>query len=332
VGRAPRLAPLAPLVHPPPALNPFVSILIPCRNAAPWLRACLESAFAQTWTKKEIILVDDGSTDDSRTIARDYLDRGLKLIEGTSRNAAAARNTALAESKGEWIQFLDADDILDPEKIQQQMRLAALHPEAELLSGAWTRFQTSPGPLPLPNGSQPDSLTGLDFMRRLWTEGVMMHSAAWLARRPLIDRCGPWVETPSPIDDGEFFCRLMMATPRIHHCPDARSFYRTGLAGSLSGRRDPAALEAYFDSVERMTRVVMAADESQATREACAFAWKWAAFELYPEVPGLSRQAEIRSGEIGGSRRAFPAGPTFQILSRLIGWRGAKRLRSLLFQ
>jgi glycosyltransferase involved in cell wall biosynthesis len=311
-------------------LSPLVSILIPCRNAGPWLRECLESAFAQTWPAKEIILVDDGSTDESRTIARDYLDRGLKLIEGPSRNAAAARNTALTQARGEWIQFLDADDILDRDKIRFQMQRITSEPEAELLSGSWVRFLTKPEPFPLPDSSNPNTLTGLAFMCRLWMEGAMMHSAAWLARRTLIDRCGPWVETPSPIDDGEFFCRLMMATPLIHHCRDARSFYRTGLAGSLSGRRDPAALEAYHDSVERMTRVVLAADESPATREACAYAWKWAAFELYPEVPGLSRQAEARSREIGGSRRAFPAGPTFQILSRLIGWRAAKHLRSFL--
>jgi len=318
---------LALLVYTPPALNPLVSILIPCRNAGPWLRECLESAFAQTWPEKEVILVDDGSTDDSRTIARDYLDQGLRLIEGPSRNAAAARNTALAQARGEWIQFLDADDILDPEKIQHQMQRVASHPEAELLSGAWTRFHTKPGPFPLPDSSNPNTLTGLDFMRRLWTEGVMMHSAAWLARRTLINRCGPWVETPSPIDDGEFFCRLMMSTPRIHHCQDARSFYRTGLKGSLSGRRDPAALEAYFDSVARMTCVVLAADESQDTREACAFAWKWGAFELYPEAPGLSQKAEAHGRELGGSSRPFPAGPTFQFFSRLIGWRAAKRLR-----
>jgi glycosyltransferase involved in cell wall biosynthesis len=70
---------------------PLVSIIVPCHNAAPWLAETLESVLDQTWTEKEIVLVDDGSTDDSLTIARSFAPRGVCVLVQSNRGAAAAR-------------------------------------------------------------------------------------------------------------------------------------------------------------------------------------------------------------------------------------------------
>ena len=105
-------------------MSPLVSILIPCYNAEPWLAQTLESALAQTWPHREIIVVNDGSTDLSLQIARQYEVRGIRVLDQPNRGASAARNAAFAACQGEWIEFLDADDLLAPDKIERQMRLA----------------------------------------------------------------------------------------------------------------------------------------------------------------------------------------------------------------
>src|SRR5882757_7587254 len=102
---------------------PLVSILIPCHNGGAYLRATLESALNQTHPQCEVIVVDDGSTDDSLAIARDFEPR-IKVLTGPQKGASAARDRATEEARGEWLQYLDADDLLLPHAVAS--RVAAL--------------------------------------------------------------------------------------------------------------------------------------------------------------------------------------------------------------
>src|SRR5262245_21908195 len=102
-------------------MQPLVSILIPAFNASRWIADTIQSALAQTWPRTEIIVVDDGSTDDTLAIARGFASQGVSVTTQPNRGASAARNVALARSRGDFIQWLDADDILAPDKIERQM-------------------------------------------------------------------------------------------------------------------------------------------------------------------------------------------------------------------
>lgn len=104
-------------------MEPLVSILIPCYNAEKWLAETLESALAQTWDNIEIIVVDDGSTDKSLAVAKQFEPDGVKVISQANKGASAARNRAFQESQGDFIQYLDADDLLVPDKIELQVKL-----------------------------------------------------------------------------------------------------------------------------------------------------------------------------------------------------------------
>ena len=118
-------------------MKPLVTIGIPCFNAERWLRASIESALAQTWPACEVIVVDDGSTDRSVEIAREFGDR-IRLLHGDHRGAPHARNLALNASRGEWLQFLDADDYLEPEKLEQQFAETNAGDEADVIySAVW---------------------------------------------------------------------------------------------------------------------------------------------------------------------------------------------------
>ena len=85
-----------------------VSVLIGAYNAEPWLAETLSSALGQTWPNLEVIVVDDGSTDDTLAVARSFEDERLQILTGPNRGACAARNTAIEHATGAFVQFLDA--------------------------------------------------------------------------------------------------------------------------------------------------------------------------------------------------------------------------------
>lgn len=305
----------------------LVSIVIPCHNAARWLAATLESAFAQSWRNIEVILVDDGSTDGSAGIAAGYEARGLRIFRQENRGASAARNAGLRAAKGEFIQFLDADDLLARDKIERQVTRLSSARDTCIASGAWGRFRDSPDEAAFALHPNWRDLSGIEFQQLAMEEGWMMHPAAWLAPRRLVDAAGPWDESLSLNDDGEYFARVMLAAEGIVFCGGARSYYRSGIAGgSLSGRTDGRSLDSLFRSVELTIQHLRKADGSARTIAACANAWKGVAFAVYPGLPELSREAEARSEALGGSSRPFQAGGRFQLASRVFGWRIAKRL------
>src|SRR5438270_10693715 len=101
----------------------LVSILIPCYNAERWVAQAIESALAQTWPIKEVIVVDDGSTDGSLDVIRSFGDR-IQWETGPNQGGNAARNRLLDLARGEWLQYLDADDYLLPEKVERQIEVA----------------------------------------------------------------------------------------------------------------------------------------------------------------------------------------------------------------
>ncbi len=102
-------------------MKPLVSILIPAFNSEQWIADTIQSALGQTWPRKEIIIVDDGSTDQTLAIARRFASDVVSVTTQPNQGAAATRNKAFSLSHGDYIQWLDADDLLAPDKIAKQM-------------------------------------------------------------------------------------------------------------------------------------------------------------------------------------------------------------------
>jgi len=288
----------------------------------------LDSCLAQTWANKEVIAVNDGSKDRSLAVLRHFESRGVVVIDKPNGGASSARNAGLRVARGEFVQFLDADDLLAPDKIERQVSFFNGHPEARLISGEWTRFTTEPSAALFTQQPNWKEMSGPEFLQLYFETGAMMHPAAWLARRSLLDESGEWDETLSLNDDGEFFARAMTRAGRIFFCSGALSFYRSDLPGSLSGRSDPKSLASLYRSFELTLGDLKKADSSPRTLAAIADGWKWLAFELYPGRPDLANQAEARARELGGGNRRLPGGGRFQAASRFLGWRLAKRLCS----
>jgi glycosyltransferase involved in cell wall biosynthesis len=305
-------------------IPPLVSIVIPCRNGAQWLAEAIESCLGQSWTTHEIIVVDNGSSDRSLAVARQY-EPAVVTLQCHQPGASAARNIGLQRARGDFIQFLDADDVLDHDKIEAQLERLVSGPPGAVATGAWARFQASPHEAVFAAEPVSADLAPEEFLISSWHGGGMMPSFAWLTPRAVIDRAGPWNERLSLNDDGEFFCRVVLASSGIVFCGDARGYYRSAAGATLSRRRDKEGMTSAFDAIALSCDRLLQHHDTAAARAACATHYQRFVFDAYPEVPELVAAAERRIAEFGGSELRVCGGRLFSFISRWFGWKIGKR-------
>jgi len=308
---------------------PLVSIIIPCYNAARWLAASLESALEQTWPHREIIVVDDGSTDGSLGVARGFESRGVRVVTQSNAGQCAACNHGLRLAKGGFIKFLDADDLLSPESVALQVAALAAKPGC-LAYGEWARFHADPAEAAFTPRPGWHDAAPADWLVEIWAEAQpMMQCAQFLIPRELLERTGGWDERLSLINDFEFFARLVTASRGIAFTPGARLFYRSGLPGSLSRSRSARAWESAFLSTILGTGHLLALEDSPRTRRAATAILQGLIHDMYPNMPALVARLETRVAELGGSTLQPLGGKGFQLARRLLGWKAARWLQFL---
>jgi len=307
---------------------PKVSIIIPAYNASQWLAETLESALAQTHPDKEIIVVDDGSRDGTAEVARRFSWRGVRMVSQPNRGAAAARNHGLRLATGDFIQYLDSDDLLAPDKITRQIGALATVFCNGVASGSWARFTHSVQDARFERNSLQENLTGTEFLIRAMRQHEMMHPGAWLVPAAVVRRAGLWNEELSLNDDGEYFARVVLTARQIHHVPEAMSYYRSGLKSSLSRGRSQRAWYSQLRSTMLTADHLLASDDSPASRQASADALRRDSLDAYPYCAQLRAAVERRVAQLGGSRLTYAAGPKYRLVARLVGWKLAKRLRN----
>jgi glycosyltransferase involved in cell wall biosynthesis len=126
-----------------PSRSPLVSVIVPCHNAAPFIREAVESVLSQTHQNIQVIVVDDGSTDDSVDRIADLRDR-IEVIQQPNSGPAVARNAGLEAAKGEMIAFLDADDAWHHRKLEVQTRHVLDHPDCGIVYSRWLDWRATP--------------------------------------------------------------------------------------------------------------------------------------------------------------------------------------------
>lgn len=194
----------------------LVSIVIPTYNSAATLAQTLRSCQQQTYPQTEIIVIDDGSSDDTVAIAESFAqnqnNENIRIITQANSGPAVARNRGVEEANGAWVQFCDSDDILLPTKIEQSARLLAQHPQAAL---AYTQMQPVAAddltPLDVPPVPDVDFFKQDDcFCRILQANGSPIQTSTWLVRKAAFVEVGGFRDDPQMHvgEDWEFLLRL----------------------------------------------------------------------------------------------------------------------------
>jgi glycosyltransferase involved in cell wall biosynthesis len=282
-------------------VKPFVSILIPAFNCERSIADTLRSALAQTWTNREIIVVDDGSTDRTREIIEQFEPQGVVLVRQKNQGAAAARNTALSLSRGDYIQWLDGDDLLAPEKIARQIDVIMSDRDPRtLLSGPWGKFFNRPSRAAFVPNELWSDLQPAEWLLRKMQHNLHMQTATWLVSRELCDAAGPWDTSLATDDDGEYFCRVLLACRRTRFVPTARVFYRASGPGSVSyiGLSNNK-LDAQFRSMKLHIAYLRSLRDDRSVRRACVtYMQNWLP-NFYPERTDILDAARALAAELG---------------------------------
>ncbi|MFA6286227.1 MAG: glycosyltransferase family A protein [Opitutaceae bacterium] len=310
---------------------PLVSIVMPAFNAARWLPAALDSALAQTYPHFELIVVDDGSSDDTPAILENYrTSHGIRVITQTNQGQSAAANRGLAEARGDYVKFFDADDVMSPGMLAAQVAALANQPGC-VAYGTWGRFHDHPDEAVfVPHPGWHDS-PPLDWIVETWADTEPMYQCAlFLLPRELLRRAGGWDARLGLINDFEFFTRLVLNSRGLVFTPDARLHYRSGLAGSLSRTKSRAALASGLLSNQLAIAHLLAVENSPRTRRLGANLLQNFVYSFYPSCPDLAREALAQASELGGSSLLPRGGRGFKTACRLFGWRAALALRSRL--
>lgn len=313
-------------------MKQLVSVIIPVYNAEKYLDSCILSVIGQTWPNIEIILVDDGSTDGSLNIIEKYKDAGtVKAIQQKNNGAAAARNAGLKQAKGIYIQFLDADDLLSPDKIEAQV---------DCLNGSLTHLaicktvhfteseeniSDNDGNGWMHNGSD----NPVDFLIKLYAGkevlpgyGGMITVHAWLTPRELIDKAGLWNEELSLDDDGEFFCRVVLASKGVKFSDKGLNYYRKFMdTQSLSAQKTRKGIESTILSTDlKLAHLKEKTADTLVDRIFARHYW-WTGVMAYPQFKDLSAYCIQKAKQLGYRGEKYVGGPAGHILAGLFGWK-----------
>jgi len=178
--------------------NPLISVIIPVHNGAQYLRAALESVFAQTYREFEVIVVDDGSADESGVIAQSFPD--VRYLHQTNQGVAAARNHAIQAARGEYFAFLDQDDLWTSDKLKLQVDYLLSHPEAGYTLTHQKFFLDEGGTLPAWFRKEL-----FDSVHPGWVLGTL------LVRRTVFEQVGNFTTGYSAANDSDWFFRAKAA-------------------------------------------------------------------------------------------------------------------------
>jgi glycosyltransferase involved in cell wall biosynthesis len=200
-------------------LNELVSIIIPSYNQGHFLAEAIESVLSQSYPHVEIIMVDDGSTDDSFLVASGY--QGVRCIKQENQGISGARNRGAQESSGAYLIFLDADDLLLPNSLELGLRHFKDRPEVALVAGHCQHISPDRSPLPTP----PQRLVEEDHYIELLRDNYIWPPASVIFRRSQFESVGGFNRSLSGSADHDIYLRIAAKFP-IHFHNDVVALYR----------------------------------------------------------------------------------------------------------
>ena len=311
-------------------MPPSVSILIPCYNAEPWIGDAIDSALAQTHPDTEVVVYDDGSTDASVDVIRQYGDR-IHWDSGPNRGGGSARNWLLENAEKEWIQYLDADDYLEPDKVKEQADAIAsgkVAPDADVVYGPVT-FQHHEGETirrevePIQHPDDPwASLVTWDLPQTgspLWRKSALLDVNGWKDDQPVCQ-------------EHELYLRLLKADTTFEYHPSGGAVYRHWSDQTVC-RADEARTYRYRLAITKDAEAFMREHDlmTPARREALDRAYLSCARIIWTFDRNWAKEIMRHAVQNRTSPLSLPsdAVPTlYRWLFRTIGFSGAEQVAS----
>ena len=309
-----------------------VSILIPCYNAEKFVAETLDCCLKQTYKNVEVVLVDDGSEDRSYDIAKTFESEEIRVFKQPNSGACHARNFAFEKSSGDYIIYLDADDIINPEFVEEHIRSIEDVSSKSVSFGVWDRFREHTNEsLFFLLGIYKDYDSAFQLLLDMWVSGDMLACTCYMTPRELIAESGGWDETVLKNQDGEFFARVLMLADKAVFVPKSRIYYRTGEYLTVSKASSEKKVASMLDTFVSYKNHALVREDSKRVREALSINFTLFMYLYGNRFPKLYKRAkeEIKALGVGYILKNEP--PRVISLCKVIGFNHFMFLRRILF-
>jgi glycosyltransferase involved in cell wall biosynthesis len=306
----------------------LVSVVIPAFNASKYIREAIGAAQRQTHPELEIIVVDDGSTDNTAEIVNAIPDGRIKYRHQCNSGQSSAINFGVRESNGAYIKLLDADDWIHPEHIASQM--AAIRDSCDAVATCRWGYFTN-------NREAPDvrtEFTNKDYNDPIdWFVDSMTHDEGmmggwlWLVPRSLWNKCGGYDNSLTLYNDIDFSVRLLLASHRVRFASGATYSYRRGVSTSMSVDRSARTMNSVFNALETSATLMLERRDTPEVRKVFADRMQYWVYQFYPQCKPLAQRAQDRIKELGGSNVVMGGGTLQAMLVPVIGWKAVRHLQ-----
>tara|TARA_B100000809_G_C15046108_1_gene497306 strand:- start:24 stop:974 length:951 start_codon:yes stop_codon:yes gene_type:complete len=313
-------------------ITSLVSIIIPLYNAEKYIEETIQCLLSQTYTNIEIIVIDDHSSDDSYKLVSQIKSDKITLVKNPKKGACSARNHGFNISKGEYIQYLDADDIMINSKIETQIRLIKSLNNNVIAFGNWLRFYDT-----LENSKTTSTQLNKDYNQPLnclidsWNGKGMVPIHSWLTPTDIIRKAGQWNESLSHNQDGEFFSRVLIHAESLKFCTNATVYYRSGIEGSISsGSQNKNQAESQLYSYQLYVKNLQGFIEHQELRKALGNNFLNFMYRFYDLHPNLVKTAEEEFKKLNIGKMWPVGGQKFKVICKIVGYKNALKLKHII--
>ncbi|MGB8987948.1 MAG: glycosyltransferase family A protein, partial [Candidatus Sulfotelmatobacter sp.] len=284
------------------------------------------------WQRKEIIVMDDGSTDRTAEIVRRFVSKDVALVSTPNQGLSATVNHALRLCQGDYVQELDSDDLLAPDKIERQP--AALREgdsKRILLSSPWAYFYYRPRRARFVPNALWQHLSPVEWLLRKMGENLHMQNATWLVSRGLMEAAGPSDPHLQYDQDGEYFGRVLLASEGTRFAPEGRVFYRLSGPNSISyiGKSNEKR-DSLFRSMKEHIRRLRPLEESERVRKACLTYMQTWYDAFYPERMDIVVELQSLAAELQGRLEEPQLRWKYAWMKPLFGWKAAHHAQTVL--
>lgn len=305
---------------------PKVSILIPLYNSENYISETIESSLMQTWENKEILIVDDGSTDNSYQVAKSFESDIIKVFRQKNQGACVARNFAFEKSTGDYIQYLDADDLMTPEKIEKQMTYFQKYGDEICTSCKSVRFiddineNQNTGLQVSKDYAEP-----LDYMVDTWELGDYLGIHAWLISRKIVEKAGVWDKELKRFQDGEFIIRVMAKIQQVKFVPDCEVYYRDTPSSISKGNYEEIEKSSYIALTKVIENVIIPSNYDRAIKAAIVnlsnSIYRW--YPYYPNFvdSGFKTLRLLNVDIVLKNENSF-----YKLLNFIFGWKTMRKI------
>jgi glycosyltransferase involved in cell wall biosynthesis len=306
----------------------LVSVIIPCYNAEKYIIQTLETVFAQSYTNYEIIVIDDGSTDNSYAILQNLGHPKVKIFKQQNQGPSVARNYGMSLAKGKYLQFLDSDDLLLPEKLAKQVAILEAN-DADVAYGNWIKFETNTKNEEVIIETIRKKLTERKeitvFLSEFWCPPAVL-----LYSRNIVAKIGTWNTKLPIIQDARFLLDAVLKGGKFVYTDELVAKYRVHQTGSVSTKSKVSFTKDCYQNAKEVHQLwLLDIQLGDLVKKSAIFKVYSQCIRSFSNLDSILFEQSIEEVEKLFKKKFIPQKPiSLKYLSYLFGYRKAEKIAS----